>query len=408
MSKEWLIQGLISPSKLYGNLLQKVMTMKLFEYEAKAILAEYGIPTPRGELASSPAEAKEKVSRLQAPYVIKAQVLVAGRGKAGGILFADTPGGVETLAARILAMRIKDLKVDSVWIEERIKIKKELYFGITIDRSRQCHVVIASTAGGVNIEEVAANRPQEIVKLFVNPLLGFRGFHAMELASGIGYSGRSMLKLAGIFGKLYRVAMDYDAELIEMNPLVETVDGDFIAADARLLIDDNALFRHPLYKDRFLSEDKTELNPEEIRARKAGLAYVKLDGNIGIMGNGAGLVMATLDAVQGYGGKPANFLDVGGGASEEQIVESLDILLTNTQASVIFINILGGITRCDNVARGILEAQKRAGFVKPIVIRLVGTNEEEGRLILTEAGIHVLNSMEKAAKLAVQMVSGEK
>ncbi|MCW4051979.1 MAG: ADP-forming succinate--CoA ligase subunit beta [Candidatus Bathyarchaeota archaeon] len=382
--------------------------MKLFEYEAKKILAEHGIPTPKGELASSPAEAREKASHLKAPYVIKAQVLVAGRGKAGGILFADTPEDVETAAGSILGLKIKGLKVDSVWIEERIEIKKELYFGITIDRSRRCHVVIASTAGGIDIEEVAANRPQEIIKLFVDPLLGFRGFHAMNLASGIGYSGRTMLKLAGIFKKLYRVAMDYDAELIEMNPLVEAVDGGFIAADARLLIDDNALFRHPLYKNRLLSEDKTELNPEEIRARKAGLAYVKLDGNIGIMGNGAGLVMATLDAVQGYGGKPSNFLDVGGGASEEQIVEALNILLTDTQASVIFINILGGITRCDNVARGILEAKKRAGLGKPVVIRLVGTNEEEGRHILTEAGIQVLDSMEKAAKLAVEMVSGEK
>ncbi len=382
--------------------------MKLFEYEAKAILAEHGIPTPKGELASSPAEAKETVSRLQAPYVIKAQVLVAGRGKAGGILFADTPEDVETAVVRILGMKIRDLKVDSVWIEERLKIKKELYFGITIDRSRRCHVVIASTAGGVDIEEVATNRPQAIKKLFVNPRLGFRGFHAMELASGIGYSGRSMLKLAGIFEKLYQVAMSFDAELIEMNPLVETVDGDFIAADARLLIDDNALFRHPLYKERLLSEDKTELTPEEIRARKAGLAYVKLDGNIGIVGNGAGLVMATLDAVQSYGGKPANFLDVGGGASETQIAEALDIVLSDTQAAVIFINILGGITRCDNVARGILDAQRKADLTKPIVIRLVGTNEEEGQLILTEAGIHVLNSMENAAQLAVEMASGAK
>ncbi len=382
--------------------------MKLFEYEAKAILAEHEIPTPKGELASSPAEAKEKAARLQAPYAIKAQVLVAGRGKAGGILFADTPEDVKTVVARMLSMKIKDLKVNSVWIEERLKVKKELYFGITIDRSRRCHVIIASTAGGVDIEEVAAHQPQEIKKLFIDPRLGFRGFHAMELASRIGYSGRSMLKLARIFQQLYRVAMDYDAELVEMNPLVETVDGEFIAADARLLIDDNALFRHTLYKERLLSEDKTELNPEEIRARKAGLAYVKLDGNIGIMGNGAGLVMATLDVVQSYGGKPANFLDVGGGASEAQVVEALNILLEDTQASVIFINILGGITRCDNVARGILEAQQRAGLGKPIVIRLVGTNEEEGRLILTEAGIHVLDSMENAAQLAVEMASGAK
>jgi len=380
--------------------------MKLFEHEAKTILAKYEIPIPRGELATSPTQAKEAASQLNAPYAVKAQVLVAGRGKACGIQFANTLEELEGAAARILGMEIKGLNVRSVRIEEKVKVRRELYFGITIDRSRCCYVAIASTAGGVDIEEVAAKTPEKIIKIFIDPVLGFRSYHARQMAGKMGYSGKSMLKLATIFQKLYKVTMEYDAELIEMNPIVETVDGQFVAADARIIIDDNALFRHLEYKARLLSEDKTELTPEEIDARKAGLAYVKLNGNIGIMGNGAGLVMATLDAVQLYGGKPANFLDVGGGASEEQIVKALNILLADPQASVVFINILGGITRCDDVARGILGAKKKADFIKPIVIRLVGTNEEEGRRILVEAGIHVLDSMEEAAKKAVEMSKG--
>lgn len=212
-----------------------------------------------------------------------------------------------------------------------------------------------------------------------------------------------MLALAAIFEKLYQVAVDFDAELIEMNPVVETSDQGFVAADARIIVDDSALYRHPRYKERLLSEDTTELAPQEVKARKEGLAYVQLDGDIGIMGNGAGLVMATLDAVKLNGGNPANFLDVGGGASEGQIAAALQILLADPNASAVFINILGGITRCDDVARGILEAKKKIGFSKPMVIRLVGTNEEEGRRILTEAGIHVLDSMEKAAEKAVEM-----
>ena len=380
--------------------------MKLFEYEAKTILAEQGIPVPEGALVTSPGQAKKVASKLHAPCTVKAQVLVAGRGKAGGIQFANTMEDVEPVATKILGMTIKGLRVNSIWIEERLDVKKELYFGITTDRSKKCYTVIASTAGGVDIEEVAAKTPNKIVKAFVDPVLSFRSFHARAMVSKMGYSGKPMSELAVILEKLYKVAMEYDAELIEINPLVETADGKFVAADARLIIDDNALFRHPQFKERLLSEDKTELTSDEIRAQKAGLAYVQLDGDIGIMGNGAGLVMATLDAVQLYGGKPANFLDVGGGASEGLIAAALDILLTDEKASVVFINILGGITRCDDVARGILETKKRVGFAKPMVIRLVGTNEEEGRRILTQAGIHVLDSMEEAANKAVEISKG--
>jgi succinyl-CoA synthetase beta subunit len=377
--------------------------MKLFEYEAKSILAEYGIPVPRGVLATSSAQASEVTSQLKGPYVVKAQVLVAGRGKAGGIQFAATTAEVGSVASRVLGTKIKGLDVGSVWIEEKLEIKRELYFGITTDRTNRCYVAVASTEGGVDIEEVAAKMPERIVRTSIDPLTGFRGYHARQFAARMGYSGKTLLSLAEILERLYKVAMDLDAELIEMNPLVETTDQRFVAADARMIIDDSALFRHAEYKERLLSENKTELTSAEVKARKEGLAYVQLEGDIGIMGNGAGLVMATLDAVKLYGGNPANFLDVGGGASEEQITSALNILLTDPKASVVFINILGGITRCDQVARGILEAQKKIGFTKPIVIRLVGTNEEEGRRILTESGIHVLDSMEEAAEKAVEM-----
>ncbi len=377
--------------------------MKLFEYEAKEILSKYEVPVPRGALANSPSQSREVASQLNPPYVAKAQVLVAGRGKAGGIQFAETEEELEQGAARILNMKLKGLRVSSVWVEEKIQTKKELYFGVTTDRSRRCYVAIGSTSGGVDIEEVASKTPKAIIRVFINPVLGFRGYHARYIAGKMGYSGRQMITLATIFERFYQAAMEQDAELAEMNPLVETAHGTFVAADARFIVDDNALYRHPRFKDRLLSEDKTELTPDEVEARKAGLAYLKLDGDISIMGNGAGLVMATLDAVQLYGGKPANFLDVGGGASEEQILSALRILLADKQSSGLFINILGGITRCDNVARGILKARKSVAFTKPMVIRLVGTKQEEGRRILTEAGIHVLDSMEEAAEKAVEM-----
>lgn len=377
--------------------------MKLFEYEAKNILSEYNIPIPKGVLVSSPNEVKEAITRLQPPYVVKAQVLVAGRGKAGGIKFAKDSEEAVELTKQLLNMKIKGFQVNTVWIEEKIGIKRELYFGITSDRVNRCYLAIASSVGGMDIEDVAEKEPEKIIKIFIDPNLEFRSYHARELSRKLGYSGKSLNKLAGIFTKLSVVAKDYDAELIEMNPIVETDDGDFVAADARLIIDDNALFRHPEYEKRLFSEGQSELTSEEIEAKRAGLAYVKLSGDIGIMGNGAGLVMATLDAVQFYHGSPANFLDIGGGASEEQIMSALQILLEDQRTSVVLINILGGITRCDNVARGILMVKKKLEFSKPMVIRLVGTNEEEGRQILTEAGIHVLDSMEEAAKKAIEI-----
>ena len=376
--------------------------MKLFEYEAKNILTKYGIPTPYGGLATNASQAHEVATKLKPPFVVKAQVLVAGRGKAGGILFADSIADVEKATEKLLSMQIKGIPVRNVWIEEKVQIKKELYFGITTDRFNQSYVAIASTIGGMEIEEVAAEAPEKIIKLPINPQHGFRSFHARQMARKMGYAGSQVSELGRIFERLYCVGMDYDAELIEMNPLAETVNGEFVAADARIILDDNALFRHQEYKKRLL-EDESELSPQEIEAMENDLAYVKLDGDIGVIGNGAGLVMATLDTIQYYSGQPANFLDVGGGAPAEKIAIALKIVLSDPKVKALFINILGGITRCDEVARGLLEAKAKIGVTKPMVIRLVGTNEEEGKRILTEAGIHVLESMEEAAQRVVEI-----
>jgi len=380
--------------------------MKLFEYEAKTILAKYGIPTPTGELATNISQAHEIATKLKPPFAIKTQVLVAGRGKAGGILFADSVPDAEKAAEKLLNTQIKGIPVKSVWIEEKIQIKKELYLGVSIDRANQSYVAIASAVGGMEIEEIATEAPEKVIKFLITPQHGFHSFHARQIARKIGYSGRQLSTLGKIFESLYRAGMDYDAELIEMNPIAETFDGKFVAADARIIIDDNALFRHKQYQKRLL-EGGSELTPQELAAMRNDLAYVKLDGNIGVVGNGAGLVMATLDTIQYYGGNPANFLDVGGGATSEKMAAALNIVLSDPNITALFINILGGITRCDEVARGILKAKEKTGVTKPVVIRLVGTNEEEGKRILTEAGIHVLESMEKAAQKVVEISKQE-
>ncbi|MDH5375991.1 MAG: ADP-forming succinate--CoA ligase subunit beta [Candidatus Bathyarchaeota archaeon] len=376
--------------------------MKLFEYEAKNILAKYGVPTPQGGLATDVSQAHEIAVKLKPPFAIKAQVLVAGRGKAGGVLFADSVPEVEKAAEKLLSMRIKGIPVRSVWIEEKIQIKKELYFGVTIDRLNRSYVAIASAVGGIEIEEIVTKAPEKVTRFLINPQRGFRSFHARQIARKMGYTRGQLSRLGKIFESLYSAGMDYDAELIEMNPLAETLEEKFVAADARIIIDDNALFRHQEYKRRLL-EGEGELAPQELEAIKNDLAYVRLDGNIGVIGNGAGLVMATLDTIQYYGGKPANFLDVGGGATSEKIAASLKIVLSDPNVNALFINILGGITRCDEVAVGILKAREKVGVTKPMVIRLVGTNEEEGKRILTKAGIHVLESMEEAAQKVVEI-----
>ncbi len=375
--------------------------MKLLEFEAKKILAKYGIHTPKGMLAKSTSEAAKIAARLEAPLVVKAQVPVAGRGKAGGIIFAASPAEVEDAASRLLGKLVKDEPVRSLWIEEKVKAETELYFGVSVDRFRRSYVAVASKTGGVDIEQTAEEAPEKIVRLTIDGEIGFHSFHARQMAGRIGYFGKKLLNLSEIFVRLYRAGLDYDAELIEMNPLAETSEGEFVAADARVIMDDNALFRHQEYRE-IRTEENSDLTKQEREAMASDLVYVKLNGDIGILGNGAGLVMATLDTISLYGGRPANFLDIGGGATSERIAAALNILLADPDVRILFINILGGITRCDEVASGILKARDRAGVFKPMIIRLVGTNEAEGKKMLEAAGISALESMEEAAKEAVE------
>lgn len=376
--------------------------MKLFEYEAKGVLSKYGIPIPRGGLVTTFTKAKDVAKDVGLPCVVKAQALVAGRGRAGGIVMAESLADVEEAAKRLLGSKVAGARVKSVWIEEKLPIRRELYLGITVDRSRKSYVAIASPIGGVEVEEVAATMPEKVIRHYVDPVQGFRPYHARQLTKRLGYEGERMIELASIFHNVYKAAMDNDAELLEINPLIETLDGRFVAADARLIVDDNALYRRPEYKGKPM-EEREDLSLEEVEAMRSGLAYVKLEGDIGVIGNGAGMVMATMDLLTLYGGRPANFLDVGGGASSDRIAAALRIVALDPNVSVIFMNILGGITRCDEVAKGILEAKRILRLEKQIVIRLSGTKEEEGRRILEEAGIHAISNMEEAAKKVVEI-----
>ena len=371
----------------------------MVEYEAKKLLEKYGVPLPQGGLATTPREAHEVARNLKPPYAVKAQVPVSGRGKAGGILFASSPEEVEELASRLLGARIKGFTVKAVLVEERVQVKRELYFGITVSRAYQTYVAIASQEGGVDVEEVAERAPEKVMTLRLDPWLGLQPHHARLLAKFMGYGGDALLALEGMFQSIYRAGMDYDAELIEVNPLAETVDGKFVALDARMIVDDNALFRHPeLQTKRY-----EDLSPEEVEAAKHDMSYVDLDGDVGVICNGAGLTMATLDLINLFGGRPANFLDIGGGASSERVATALRMVLLKPKVKAALINILGGITRCDEVAKGILDTLRSISVRKPLVIRLVGTNEEEGRRMLAEAGIHVMESMEEAVKKVVEI-----
>ncbi len=378
--------------------------MKLFEYEAKEIARQYGVPVPDGILVSTPQEAKAAFEKLNQPSMIKAQVLVAGRGKAGGIKPATNAEEAFEVSRSLLSMTIKGENVEKVLVEQRLASKHERYVSMVVDRSSRCYTILCSTDGGIDIEQVADRSPEKIIRHKIDQLIGLQDFESRIVAKQLGYSGKQMNQLASIINKLFQIVLDYDAELIESNPLIETDSGEFVAADLRILLDDNALYRHP----RFLERMKTyepDMTALEIKAREKNLAYVELDGDVGIIGNGAGLVMATLDMILDYKGKAANFCDVGGGANEERIASALEIVLANSKVRVLLINIMGGITRCDDVARAILDIQKKMGITKPMVIRLVGTNEEEGQKILTAANIPSLNSMEEAAAKAVEIAS---
>ncbi|MGD0202926.1 MAG: ADP-forming succinate--CoA ligase subunit beta [Candidatus Bathyarchaeia archaeon] len=378
--------------------------MDLFEYEAKQEFSKHNISIPKGALIAKSTQTAQAIAKLKPPYMVKAQVLVGGRGKAGGIISATSEKEAEEAAVKLLGVRIRGLLVKQVLIEEKLSIRKELYLGIAIDRFNRSYVALASATGGVEIEEIASKTPKAIIRTLIDAKSGMRSFDSAAIAKQLGYIDNQLVKLSTIIQKLYQVCIDNDAESVEINPLAETETetGDFVALDARMVIDDNALFRHPEYA----AKETEALSPQEALALKNNLAYVKLDGDIGVVGNGAGLVMATLDLLNFFGGKPANFLDLGGGATIEAIAAALQIVFAEPDTKVIIVNVLGGITHCDDVARGIVEAANEAKVKKPLVVRLVGTNQQEGQKILANAGISVLDSMEEAAKQAVEITRG--
>jgi len=379
--------------------------LKLLEYEAKEYFKKYGIPTPWGRMVTTAEAAADAVKELGRPAVIKVQLPVGGRGKAGGVKFVDTPAEAELAASQLLGMSIKGLTVEKLYVEEKIRIVNEVYLGVTVDRDNRCYVILASREGGMDIEEVAARTPERIVRHRVDPVLGLRSYHCNLIAKRLGYGDRKMRAFAAFVSKLYALALEMDAELTEINPLVEIEDG-FIAADARLNVDNNALYRHKELEEKLLHSYQGELTEREMEARAMDLAYVEMDGDIGVIGNGAGLTMATLDTVMLHGGKAANFLDLGGGATPERIGRAVKFVLGDPRTRALFVNVLGGITRCDHTAEGIVAARRELGVSKPIVVRMMGTKEAEGKAILKEAGIETLDTMEEAAEMAVRLAGG--
>jgi succinyl-CoA synthetase beta subunit len=372
--------------------------MKLHEYQSKQIFARYGIPIPKGRVAATAQEAEQIAEELGGRVVIKSQVLVGGRGKAGGIRLAKSPEEAEEMATQILAMEIKGLPVRKVLVDEAAQIEKEIYLGITNDRAARKPVMMSSSAGGVEIEEVARKTPEKIIKVHIDPLLGLRDYQARDIAAGIDLP-REHWKLFGqIAHGLWKAYIDCDASLAEINPLVVTSDNRLLALDGKMVLDDNALFRHP---DLGEMRDLDVEAPSEIEARKYGLSFIKLDGNIGCMVNGAGLAMTSMDIIKLFGGEPANFLDIGGGAGADKVAAALRIILGDPNVKAVLFNVFGGITRGDEVARGILTALEEVKPKVPMVIRLMGTNAEEGRQILANANMITAETLADAARKAV-------
>ena len=380
--------------------------MDLYEYQGKQLFSRFGIPVSDGQIVDTPEGAREAAERLEAAVMVKAQVLVGGRGKAGGIKYAGTPAEAEAHARAILGMDIKGHTVRRVWIERASDIEREYYFSITFDRGAKRPLLMLTTAGGVEIEEVAAKTPDLIARLHVDPLTGFQPFHARRLCFGAGIPGNEIRQASDIMARAYRAFVETDAMLVEINPLIVTPDGELRALDAKYTVDDNALYKHP---DIAAMRDLDALDEQEKMARERGVTYVKLDGAVGILGNGAGLVMSTLDVVAGAGGTPANFLDVGGGAQADEIVTAMEVLLSDAKVRAVLFNVFGGITRCDEVARGVLTALERLDVRVPIVVRLDGTNDVEGRRILAEAAppnLYVEATMLGAAERVVELAGG--
>src|SRR5882762_357490 len=378
--------------------------MDLHEYQGKQLFKQFGIPVSEGRLATTPEEARSAAEELGGPVVVKAQVLTGGRGKAGGVKLADDPADAEQKARDILGLDINGHVVRKLWIEKASDIAKEYYLSIAFDRGAKKPLFMFTTQGGVEIEQVAEENPDALVRLHVDPLEGFQPWVARRLIYGAGVEDPGEQKqIASIVEKLYRAFVETDAMLAEINPLIVTPDGEVKALDSKFTVDDNALFRHP---DIAEMRDTEAADPLETFAREKGVTYVKLDGDVGICGNGAGLSMSTVDVVAHVGGKPANFCDLGGGGSAQGVVDALEVITRDPQVKSIFFNIFGGITRCDEVARGILEALERMKIDTPIVVRLDGTNAEEGRRILAEAAppnLHVEPTMLDAARKAVEL-----
>lgn len=377
--------------------------MKLHEYYSKRRFSEYGIPIPKGEIAETPQEAQRIAEDLGGPVVVKSQVLVGGRGKAGGIKIAQDPKEAYQHAEDILKLTIKGLPVRKVLVDQAADIKDEIYLGITNDRSAQKPVIMASAEGGIDIEEVAHKTPEKIIKCHIDPLMGLKSYQSRDLAAGIDLPRDHWKAFGKIAQGLWQAYIGSDATLAEINPLVVTGEGQLLAVDGKMVLDDNALFRHPdLEKYRDLDVDKKA----EIQAREHGLSFIKLAGNIGCMVNGAGLAMTTMDIIKLFGGEPANFLDIGGGASSEKVAAALEIILSDSNVKAVLFNIFGGITRCDLVAIGILEALKVVKTDVPMVIRLVGTNAAEGRRLLKNASMKTADTLAEAAKMAVAAAKG--
>jgi succinyl-CoA synthetase beta subunit len=381
--------------------------MDLLEYQGKQLFARHGIPVPDGRPARTVDEAVAAAKEVGFPCAVKAQVKIGGRGKAGGIKIAQNENEAREHADAILGMDIKGFTVHEVWIEGASQIEAEYYASIVFDRGAKAPLIMLSTQGGMDIEEVADKDPQAIASLHVDPLLGFQDFHGRRLAFDAGVDADLVRPVGAFLHKLYGTFVAEEAMLVEVNPLIVTPERGVAALDAKVTLDDNALFRHPQNAEL---RDPSAEDPQEQMAKERGLTYVKLDGDIGILGNGAGLVMSTLDVVAQYGGKPANFLDAGGGSKAEAITSAVEVILSNEKVKAVLFNIFGGITRCDEVANGLVEAFNQINPTVPFVVRLDGTNDEEGRRILAEASlpnVHTAATMDEAAQKVVALANQE-
>ena len=378
--------------------------MDLYEYQGKELFGRFGIPTSEGRLASTPAEAQAAAEELGGQVVVKAQVLTGGRGKAGGVKLAEGADDAEQKSNEILGLDINGHVVRRLWIERASEIAKEYYLSVTFDRGEKKPLFMLTTEGGIEIEQVAEETPEKLARLHVDPLEGYQPYQARRLIYGAGIADPNEQKqLLDIVGKLYACFVGTDAMLCEINPLIVTPEGEVRALDSKFTVDDNALYKHPEIAEM---RDPESVPPEERAAREKGVTYVKLDGEVGILGNGAGLVMSTLDVITLAGGRPANFCDLGGGGDAQGVVDALEVISADPQVRSIYFNIFGGITRTDEVARGILTALEQIGIEHPIVVRLDGTNAEEGRRILADSGqgnLHVEPTMLEGAKRAVEL-----